>query len=134
MCWPRMNCSSRFTCRGVSQSIGSTLRKVGTRRAMAIAKVALAATALVAAWRDQRDSPGRGESGAVSHAAVRKPRAALLGTARSRGEQIQLARQALLAEAQPIDDIRSTAEYRRRVGANLLEEFLLELRPEGSPQ
>jgi CO/xanthine dehydrogenase FAD-binding subunit len=43
------------------------------------------------------------------------------------------ARCALLAEAHPIDDIRSTAEYRRRVAANLLEEFLLELGKEGSP-
>jgi len=39
-----------------------------------------------------------------------------------------------LAEAKPIDDIRSTAEYRRRVAANLLEEFLHELILEDSPQ
>ena len=38
---------------------------------------------------------------------------------------IETARKALLAEAQPIDDIRSTAQYRKTVGANLLEEFLL---------
>jgi xanthine dehydrogenase iron-sulfur cluster and FAD-binding subunit A len=44
---------------------------------------------------------------------------------------VQAARRALLAEVQPIDDIRSTAEYRRRVAVNLLEEFLLELRREG---
>jgi len=44
---------------------------------------------------------------------------------------IQSARAALLAEAKPIDDIRSTAEYRSRVAANLLEEFLIELRSEG---
>jgi xanthine dehydrogenase iron-sulfur cluster and FAD-binding subunit A len=31
----------------------------------------------------------------------------------------------------PIDDIRSTAEYRRSVAANLLDEFLLQLRQEG---
>jgi xanthine dehydrogenase small subunit len=43
---------------------------------------------------------------------------------------IDAAREALLAEAQPIDDIRSTAEYRKRVAANLLEEFLKELRRE----
>jgi hypothetical protein len=41
------------------------------------------------------------------------------------------ARRALLAEVQPIDDIRSTAEYRRRVAVNLLEEFLLEVAPGG---
>jgi CO/xanthine dehydrogenase FAD-binding subunit len=33
----------------------------------------------------------------------------------------------LLEEAQPIDDIRSTADYRKQVAANLLEEFLLSL-------
>jgi CO/xanthine dehydrogenase FAD-binding subunit len=32
----------------------------------------------------------------------------------------------------PIDDIRSTAEYRKHVAANLLEEFLNELTREGS--
>jgi xanthine dehydrogenase small subunit len=47
-------------------------------------------------------------------------------------ETVLAARRALLAEVQPIDDIRSTAEYRRRVAVNLLEEFLLELRREGS--
>jgi len=40
----------------------------------------------------------------------------------------------LLDEARPIDDIRSTAEYRKRVAANLLQEFLLELSKEGAPQ
>jgi CO/xanthine dehydrogenase FAD-binding subunit len=40
----------------------------------------------------------------------------------------------VLAEAQPIDDIRSTAEYRRRVAANLVEEFLLELTAEAKPR
>jgi len=57
---------------------------------------------------------------------------ALLG--RSVGPSvIEPAREALLAEAQPIDDIRSTAEYRKRVAANLLEEFLIELRTEVAP-
>jgi len=45
---------------------------------------------------------------------------------------VQAARRALLAETKPIDDIRSTAVYRRRVAANLLDEFLLELCREGS--
>jgi len=46
-------------------------------------------------------------------------------------ETIRAAQSALLREAQPIDDIRSTAEYRGRVGANLLEEFLRKLIPSG---
>ncbi|MGH9598460.1 MAG: FAD binding domain-containing protein [Terracidiphilus sp.] len=106
------------------------LRKVGTRRAMAIAKVALGATALI-------------EQGAVSEirlaaaslapfpARLYRTEAVLLGQ-RITKETIRAARNTLLEEAQPIDDIRSTAEYRRRVGANLLEEFLLDLQMEGS--
>ena len=34
------------------------------------------------------------------------------------------ARQALILEAAPIDDVRSPAEYRRLVAANLLEDML----------
>jgi xanthine dehydrogenase iron-sulfur cluster and FAD-binding subunit A len=57
--------------------------------------------------------------------------ASLLGQTISR-DTIQSAHRALLAEIKPIDDIRSTAEYRRRVAVNLLDEFLLQLRREES--
>lgn len=108
------------------------IRKVGTRRAMAIAKVALAATALL-------------QHGVIIEIRLAAASLAPFPTRLSQtervllartvtGDQIQLARQALLAEAKPIDDIRSTADYRRQVGANLLEEFLLGLRSEESPQ
>jgi CO/xanthine dehydrogenase FAD-binding subunit len=102
------------------------LRKVGTRRAMAISKVALAGTALL----------GEGflheiRLGAASLAAfptrLYRTEEALTGKAVTR-ETIADARKALLAEAAPIDDIRSTAEYRSRVAANLLEEFLASLK------
>jgi len=101
------------------------LRKVGTRRAMAIAKVALAGTARV-------------EDGAIAEirlaaaslapfpARLYNAEEALLGQAITQAT-IEAARRALLEEAKPIDDIRSTADYRRQVGANLLEEFLREL-------
>jgi xanthine dehydrogenase small subunit len=39
------------------------------------------------------------------------------------GASIEEAQQTLIAEIAPIDDIRSTAEYRRRVAANLLAIF-----------
>jgi xanthine dehydrogenase small subunit len=99
---------------------------------MAISKVALAATAFI-------------ESGVVNEIRLaaaslaffptRLPgtEAALLGQQITK-ETTQAARHALLAEAQPIDDIRSTAEYRRRVAANLLQEFLLELSQEVPPR
>jgi CO/xanthine dehydrogenase FAD-binding subunit len=105
------------------------LRKVGTRRAMAIAKVALGATVLLdhGVIREIR-------LGAASLAPyptrLMQTEAALLGQALTR-QTVMAARRALLAEVQPIDDIRSTSEYRRRVAVNLLEEFLLELRQEG---
>jgi CO/xanthine dehydrogenase FAD-binding subunit len=101
------------------------LRKVGTRRAMAISKVALAATALI-------------EHGIIREVYLAAASLAAFPVRLYRTEDalrdqivekqtILSARNAILAEALPIDDIRSTAEYRRRVAANLLEEFLLEL-------
>jgi CO/xanthine dehydrogenase FAD-binding subunit len=39
------------------------------------------------------------------------------------GASIEDAQQTLVAEIMPIDDIRSTAEYRRRVAVNLLAFF-----------
>jgi CO/xanthine dehydrogenase FAD-binding subunit len=106
------------------------LRKVGTRRAMAIAKVALGATALLenGAIREIR-------LGAASLAPfptrLLQAESALLGQTITR-DTIQSAHHALLAEVKPIDDIRSTADYRSRVAVNLLDEFLLQLRREES--
>ena len=100
------------------------LRKVGTRRAMAISKVALAGTALV-----DRGTITEIRLAAASlapfPARLHKTEQAMLGRPVTR-ETVAAARQALMAEAAPIDDIRSTAEYRKRVAANLLEEFLVE--------
>ncbi len=106
------------------------IRKVGARRAMAVAKAALAATALL---RDGVVGEIRLAAASVAPVPTRlyQAEAALAGRPITR-QTVQDAREALLAEVRPIDDIRSTAEYRRRVTANLLEEFLLELRREGS--
>lgn len=98
------------------------IRKVGTRRAMAISKVALGATALIS---DGHIEEIRLAAASLAPFPTRlyKTEAALAGKVVS-PEVIKSARGALLAEARPIDDIRSTAEYRKQVGANLLEEFL----------
>jgi CO/xanthine dehydrogenase FAD-binding subunit len=108
------------------------IRKVGTRRAMAISKVALAATALLA---DGAISEIRLGAASLAPFPVRLSgtEAALLGHTITRNV-IQAARGELLAEAKPIDDIRSTAEYRKQVAANLLEEFLLTLISEMPPR
>jgi len=86
-------------------------RKVGTRAAQAISKVVIAAVV--------GDRP-RIALGSVGPTVVRATRteAALAG-----GASIAEAQQRLLDEITPIDDIRSTAEYRRRVAANLLALF-----------
>ncbi|HEY1580884.1 MAG TPA: FAD binding domain-containing protein [Terracidiphilus sp.] len=104
------------------------IRKVGTRRAMAISKVALAAAARM---NGQRIDEIR-----VAAASLAPFPARLVDTETVLAGKvfdtvlIESARQALLAEVQPIDDIRSTAEYRKQVGANLLREFLLSLQSE----
>lgn len=101
------------------------LRKVGTRRAMAISKVALAATSLVdgGVVKEIRLAAA---SLAAFPARLYQTETALLDKA-IHARTIAAARENLLAEAKPIDDIRSTGEYRKRVAANLLEEFLREL-------
>jgi CO/xanthine dehydrogenase FAD-binding subunit len=89
-------------------------RKVGTRAAQAISKIVMAGV-----------DPGRGRApriaiGSVAPTVVRVPatEAALAG-----GTSIGEAQAILLDEIAPIDDVRSTAEYRRRVTANLLADF-----------
>jgi CO/xanthine dehydrogenase FAD-binding subunit len=106
------------------------LRKVGTRRAMAISKVALAATALL---NDGLISEIRIAAASLAPFPARlyRTESALLGHSLD-APTVDSAREALAAEAKPIDDIRSTAQYRKRVACNLLDEFLLELRAEDS--
>jgi CO/xanthine dehydrogenase FAD-binding subunit len=106
------------------------IRKVGTRRAMAISKVALAATAQLHSKTIKEIRLGAA-SLAPFPTRLYRTEAALLNRALT-STTIQEARAALLAEAAPIDDIRSTADYRARVAANLFEEFLTSLN-EGSP-
>jgi CO/xanthine dehydrogenase FAD-binding subunit len=103
------------------------LRKVGTRRAMAISKVALAGTALVDG-DVVREIRLAAASLAPYPARLYQTEAALLGRVLD-CQAIRDAQKTLMEEAKPIDDIRSTAAYRSRVGANLLGEFLNELLP-----
>jgi CO/xanthine dehydrogenase FAD-binding subunit len=103
------------------------IRKVGTRNAQAISKVAIAGVALL-----EGDVIADIRIGAASLAdrPVRclAAEAALLGK-RVDEAAIRAARAALAGEAKPIDDIRSTAKYRAAVAENLLEEFLRSLVP-----
>ena len=108
------------------------LRKVGTRRAMAISKVAMAATALFNG-ETIREIRVAAASLAAFPTRLYRVEGALLGQALKKAN-LAKARHALLDEAKPIDDIRSTAEYRMRVAANLLEELLLEVSRKDVPR
>jgi CO/xanthine dehydrogenase FAD-binding subunit len=91
-------------------------RKVGTRAAQAISKVVMAAVA--------GDRP-RLALGSVAPTVVRLPKTEALLAQRASVGELQAA---LLSEITPIDDLRSTAEYRRRVAANLLARFVADTR------
>jgi len=103
------------------------LRKVGTRRAMAISKVALAGTALLDGDVVQEIRIAAA-SLAPFPARLYKTEAALQDRPLNLFA-IREAQEMLMEEAKPIDDIRSTAAYRSRVATNLLSEFLHELLP-----
>jgi CO/xanthine dehydrogenase FAD-binding subunit len=105
------------------------IRKVGTRNAQAISKVAIAAIA-----RIENSTIADIRIGAAS---LRETPARCTATEKALTDQtltvetlpnlIASARTALATEAKPIDDIRSTARYRAAVAANLVEEFLRSL-------
>jgi CO/xanthine dehydrogenase FAD-binding subunit len=117
-------------------SYRSSIRKVGARNAQAISKVALACLALIT---PDAASPTTHTISDISIAAasLRETPTSCLAAERALLHQpltpatfptlIAAARAALLSEARPIDDIRSTARYRATVAANLLEEFLRSL-------
>jgi xanthine dehydrogenase small subunit len=98
-------------------------RKVGTRRAQAISKVVMAL-----AWRDlgaQAWSDVRVALGSVAATPVRASRTeAVLEGARPTPEVADRAAETLARELPPIDDVRSTADYRRTVSARVLHRLL----------
>jgi len=94
-------------------------RKVGTRKAQAISKVCFAAAARL---EGGRIADVRIAVGGVAPTVVRCDQTEEVLTS-DRGA-VDTARAAFTSEIAPIDDIRSTANYRLRVAANLLEDFL----------
>lgn len=97
-------------------------RKVGTRRAQAISKVVL-----VLAWRDLGGgwSDVRVALGSVAATPIRaRATEAVLEGARPTPEVADRAAETLAGELKPIDDVRSTADYRRTVSARILHRLL----------
>jgi CO/xanthine dehydrogenase FAD-binding subunit len=101
-------------------------RKVGTRRAQAIAKVCFAGAAQ-AEEGELRDL--RLALGSVAPAVLRCRQTEALVRGKLSPEMVRAACEELAREIQPIDDFRSTARYRTRVAQNLVAEFLLGLVP-----
>ncbi len=97
-------------------------RKVGTRRAQAISKICFAGLAETEGGRVREI---RIALGSVAPVVLRCRRTeALLRGAGVGEETVSAAVNEITNEVAPIDDIRSTAVYRRRVAANLLRDFL----------
>ena len=100
-------------------------RKVGTRKAQAISKICFAATARIT---DQSVSLVRIALGSVAPIPLRcrKTEDALQG-GRLDENAIAKAKDELSREIVPIDDIRSTKDYRLQVSLNVLDDFLHQL-------
>jgi CO/xanthine dehydrogenase FAD-binding subunit len=86
-------------------------RKVGTRAAQAISKIVIAAV---------RAPVPRIAIGSVAATIIRLPRTE---AALASGAGIEEAANVLTSEITPIDDVRSSADYRRKVASNLLRRF-----------
>jgi CO/xanthine dehydrogenase FAD-binding subunit len=107
-------------------------RKVGTRRAQSISKVVMALAwreashehaPIARGWRDVRLALG---SVAATPIRARSTEGALEGRPPT-PETADLAAETLARELHPIDDVRSTAEYRRLVAARVLHRLIREV-------
>ena len=98
-------------------------RKVGTRSAQAISKVVFAGVRRVDAAGRHVDV--RLAFGSVAPVPLRATAAEAAATGRPASTDAGVAAATRLADSlSPIDDVRSTATYRRRVAENLVREFL----------
>jgi OHCU decarboxylase len=103
----------------------SCSRKVGPRNAQAISKLCMAALAKTSGSRIEEIRVAFGSMAPVP-LRLRETERVLNGSVWSE-EVLRAARRTLKSEVSPIDDIRSTREYRIAVAGNLLEEFLRSL-------
>ncbi len=101
-------------------------RKIGTRRAQAISKVVMALSWHLRdgrpEWRDVRVALGSVAERPIRVVATE----ALLEGAAPTAETAARAAEAVAGEIKPIDDVRSTADYRRAVTARVLQRMIRE--------
>ena len=98
-------------------------RKVGTRKAQAISKVCFAAVGSMNDGKIESVRIALGSIAPIPLRCVQAERALRNQTI----DSLAAAREALGSEISPIDDLRSTRDYRLRVSLNLLEDFINEL-------
>jgi len=121
---------SRVVLPRTTNDLKTYYRKVGTRKAQAISKICFATGARVGG--DGRIGDIRIALGSVAPTVVRCTRTEDLLRDQKLDEATIKAACAMLAqEITPIDDMRSTAQYRLRVAANLLANFLSNLKTDG---
>ena len=100
-------------------------RKVGTRKAQAISKICFAGLAQI---DGEQIKDVRLALGSVAPVVVRCVKTEdVIRNQKVDAALVAAARKALALEISPIDDIRSTANYRLQVAMNVLEDFLLKL-------
>ena len=104
-------------------------RKVGTRKAQAISKVCFAASARMNGTQISDLRIALGSVAPIPIRCVATENA--LRNQRPDRPTIERGKQQLTREIAPIDDIRSTRDYRLQVSLNLLEDFLLRLERQG---
>jgi CO/xanthine dehydrogenase FAD-binding subunit len=107
-------------------------RKIGTRRALALAKVALAV-----AWRQDPGSPAWHDVcvavGTITEVPIRAPSAeAVLEGAVPGADVADRAAEAVLLDIHPRDGLRSTAAYRRSATARVLRRMVLDAAAAGT--
>lgn len=106
----------------VDRSRRTRFRKVGTRAAQAISKVVVALSYRLdeGTWRDVRVALGSVAPTTIRATATE----AVLEGSRPSASVADAASAALAEEIAPIDDVRSTADYRRSVSARVLHRLL----------
>ena len=100
-------------------------RKVGTRKAQAISKVCFAAVGSMTDGKIESVRIAFGSIAPIPFRCVQTENALRNQTIDS--EIVAATKTALASEISPIDDLRSTRDYRLRVSLNLLEDFINEL-------
>ena len=110
-----------------SQQLMHYYRKVGTRKAQAISKVCFAG---VAGINGERLTHVRIALGSVAPIPLRCPQTETALSGQPIDDTVVAnAVATLAAEVSPIDDLRSTRDYRLQVSLNLLKDFISRLRP-----